>query len=69
MKSPIAILRMEGRTIAIYTDELLNEGHTFDECCKNIDACINNLQYLSFTIHLAKSVLEPKQTLTFLGFV
>ena len=43
-------------------------GHTFDECCKNIDACINLLHYLGFAIHPTKSVLEPKQTLEFLGF-
>ena len=58
---------MEGHIIAIYIDDLINVGHTFDECCNNIDACINLLQYLGFTIHPTKSVLGPKQTLVFLG--
>ena len=43
-------------------------GHVFDECCKNINTCINLLQYFGFTIHPTKSILEPKQTLEFLGF-
>ena len=68
MKPPIAILKMEGHIIAIYIDDLINVGHTFDECCKNFDACINLLQYLGFMIHPTKSVVEPKQTLAFLGF-
>ena len=59
---------MEGHIIALYIDDLINVGHTFDECCKNIDACIKLLQYLGFTIHATKSVLEPKQTLAFLEF-
>ena len=68
MKSPFAVLRMEGHTIIIYIDDLINVGDTFDECCKNIDACINFLQYLGFTNHPTKSVLEQKQTLVFLCF-
>ena len=67
-ETAIAILRMEGHITAIYIDDLINVGHTFDECCKNIDACINLLQYLGFTIHGTKYVLEPKQTLAFLEF-
>ena len=63
MKSPFAVLRMEGHTIIIYIDDLINVGDTSDECCKNIDACINFLQYLGFTNHPTKSVLEQKQTL------
>ena len=66
MKSPFAVLRMEGHTIIIYIDDLINVGDTSDECCKNIDACINFLQYLGFTNHPTKSVLEQKQTLVFL---
>ena len=58
MKPPVAVLRMEGHIIAICIDDLINVGHTFDECCKNTDACINLLQYLGFTIHPTKSVLE-----------
>ena len=68
MKPPVAILRMKGHIITIYIDDLINLGHTFDEYCKNIDVCINLLQYLGFKIHPTKSVLEPKQTLTFLRF-
>ena len=52
MKPPNSILRMEGHIIAIYIDDLINVGHTFDE----------SLQYLGFKIHPTKSVLEPKQT-------
>ena len=59
---------MERHVIARYTDVLINAGHTFDECFRNIDACINLLQYLRSAIHLTKSVPEPKQTLLFLVF-
>ena len=62
MKPPNAILRMEGHIIAIYmlVTHLMN--------VVNIDACINLLQYLGFTTHPTKFVVEPKQTLVFLGF-
>ena len=40
----------------IYIDDLINVGHTFDECCKNIDTCIKLSQNLGFKIHSTKSV-------------
>ena len=45
MKSPTAILRMEGHIIAIYIDDLISVGHTFDKCSKNIDVCMNLLSW------------------------
>ena len=68
-ETPIAILRMEGHIIAIYIDDLINVGHTFDECCKNIDASINLLQYLGFTIMLQNMFLNQSKHLRFWNFV
>ena len=69
MKLPAIILRMEGHIFAICIDDLINVSHKFDECSKNIDACIKLLQYLGFTIHPTKYVFEPKQTLMIWDFV
>ena len=68
MKPPNSILRMEGHIIAMYIDDLINVGHSCDQYYKSIDSYINLLQYLCFKVHPTKSVLEPKQTLAFLGF-
>ena len=68
MKPPIAMIRLDGHTIAIYIDDLVNVGLTFDECVKNVNASIKLLNLLGFIIHSDKSVFLPKQEITFLGF-
>ena len=66
MKPPIAL---DGRhIIAIYIDDLINIGLTFDECVKNVIASIKRLNSLEFVIHPDKSIYLPKQETTFLGF-
>ena len=66
MKPPIAL---DGRhVIAIYIDDLINIGLTFDECVKNVIASIKRLNSLEFVIHPDKSIYLPKQETTFLGF-
>ena len=57
MKPSIAVLRMEGHIIAIYIDDFINVGYTFDEC-KNIDACITLFQYLGFKFILQSLFLN-----------
>ena len=68
MKPPIATLKLDGHTIAIYIDDLINVGLTFDECVENVIASIKLLNSLGFIIHPDKSILFPKQEITFLGF-
>ena len=68
MKAPIAILRLDGHIIAIYVDDLINVGLTFDECVENLIASIKLLNSLGFIIYSDKSISLPKQEITFLGF-
>ena len=50
-------------------DSLLLVAYSLGSCRKNIYDTVNLLTLLGFTIHLVKSVLEPTQTIQFLGFV
>ena len=68
MKPPIATLRLDGHIIAIYIDELINVGLTFDECIENVITIIKFFNSQGFIIHLEKSIFLPKQETTFLGF-
>ena len=68
MKPPIATLRLDGHIIAIYIDDLINVGLTFDECVENVITSVKLLNSLGFIIHPDKSVFLPKQEITFLGF-
>ena len=68
MKPPIATLRLDGHFIAIYIDDLINVGLTYDAYVKNFLASIKLLNSLEFIIHPDKSIFLPKQEITFLGF-
>ena len=68
MNPPIATLRLHGHIIAIYIDDLINIGLTFDECVENVITSIKLLNSVGFIIHLDKSIFLPKQEITFLGF-
>ena len=68
MKPPIATLRLDGHFIAIYIDDLINVGLTYDAYVKNFLASIKLLNSLGFIIHPDKSIFLPKQEITFLGF-
>ena len=50
-------------------DSLLLVAYSLGSCRKNIYDTVNLFTLLGFTIHLVKSVLEPTQTIQFLGFV
>ena len=68
MKPPIATLILDGHIIAIYIDDLINIGLTFDACVENIIASIKLLNLLGFVIHPNKSTFLAKQEIKFLGF-
>ena len=68
MKPPITTLQLDGHIIAIYTDDRINVGLTFDECVENFITSINLLNSLWFIIHPDKSIFLPKQEITFLAF-
>ena len=67
-KPPIATLRLDVHIIAIYIDDLINVGLTFDQWVVNVIASIKHLNSLGFIIHPDKSIFLPKQEITFLGF-
>ena len=50
-------------------DSLLLVAYSLGSCRKNIYDTVNLFTLLGFTIHPVKSVLEPTQTIQFLGFV
>ena len=68
MKPPIATLRLDGPMIAIYMEDLINVGLTFDECVKNVTTFKKLLNSLEFIFHPDKSLFLPKQEIIFLRF-
>ena len=68
MKPLIATLRLDGRIVAIYIDDLINAGLTFDECVEKVITSKKIFNSLGFIIHSGKSMFLPKQEITFLGF-
>ena len=68
MKPPIATLRLDGPMIAIYMEDLINVGLTFDECVKNVTTFKKLLNSLEFIFHPDKSLILPKQEIIFLRF-
>ena len=68
LKVPYSHLRKQEHISAIYVDDNLLIGKSYDECEENIKDTKIMLTNLGFTPHLIKSVLEPTQKITYLGF-
>ena len=68
-KVPFAHLQSEGFVSVVFVDDSYLQGNTYKACLHNIENTIELLQNLGFTIHPTKSILTPKQRITFLGFV
>ena len=69
LKPPFSILRSHGYLSVVFVDDSYLQGHTFSTCKDNVNATVDLLQFLGFTIHPEKSVLVPTQEIEFLGFV
>ena len=69
MKPIFAKLRGEGYVSVAYIDDSYLQGTTIKECKDNIDATFALLTKLGFVVNIQKSELEPKQQITFLGFI
>ena len=69
LKPPFSLLRKLGHQSVVYVDDAFLIGSTFIECAQNIDATIDLLQFLGFTIHPKKSILTPTNSLEFLGYI
>ena len=53
----------------MFIDDSYLQGATKEQCNQNVNATINLLISLGFTIHTKKSGVEPAQSIKFLGFV
>ena len=54
LKPPFLLLQKLGYQSAVYVDDTFLIGSTFIECAQNINATIDLLQLLGFTIHPKK---------------
>ena len=59
--SPLAMLRMQGYTVAIYIDDIIPIDQSFEECLLTVVGTINLFQKLSFVIHPCKSKFLTSQ--------
>ena len=68
-KSPLAMLRMQGYTVAIYNDDIIAIDQSFEECLLTVVETINLFQKLGFVIHPHKSKFIPAKIVEYLGFI
>ena len=69
LKPRFSTLRKQGFISVIFFDDSYLQGKTRDECLGNVHKTVSLLASLGFTIHEGKSVLEPTQSIEFLGFI
>ena len=67
LKLPFSVLRKQGLLSVTFLGDSYLQGATKSQCNQNVNATINLLTSLRFTIHTKKSVLEPVQSIDFLG--
>ena len=65
LKPRFSIWRSHGYLSVIFVDESYLHGHTFPTCEDNVNATVDLLQFLGFTIHSEKSVLVHTQDYRF----
>ena len=69
LKPVFGYLRKQGHLSVVFVDDSYLQADTEQECIKNINATVNILTMLRFTIHERKSVSIPTQKIEFLGFL
>ena len=69
LKPMYSALRKLGHTNVAYIDDSFLQSDTYDECVRNISDTLHLADDLGFTVHKAKSVVIPTQTIVFVGFV
>ncbi|KAM9985617.1 hypothetical protein ACTFIZ_000203 [Dictyostelium cf. discoideum] len=67
LRPVLRMLRDINVSVIPYLDDLLIVGSTKEECLSNLKNTIELLVKLGFKLNLEKSVLEPTQSITFLG--
>ncbi|XP_077989926.1 uncharacterized protein LOC144444386 [Glandiceps talaboti] len=68
LKPVYATLREMGHLNVGYIDDSYLQGDTYNECKTNVSDTNELFLKLGFLVNLEKSVFEPSQTVTFLGF-
>ena len=69
IKAPLAMLRMQGYTVAIYIDDIIAIDQSFEECPLTVVQTINLFQKLGFVIHPDKSKFMPAKIVEYLDFI
>ena len=69
MKPAYCYLRKQGHLSMSYIDDSYLQGDSYDDCLANITDTMKLFDKLGFVIHPSKSVIEPRQRITFLGFI
>jgi len=69
MKPVTRYLREKGIRLIIYLDDFLIIGSTYNECKRHFEFTKSLLESLGFIVNKKKSVLEPTNSLKFLGFM
>ncbi|KAM9954710.1 hypothetical protein ACTFIW_003310 [Dictyostelium discoideum] len=67
LRPVLRMLRDINVSVIAYLDDLLIVGSTKEECLSNLKKTMDFLVKLGFKLNLEKSVLEPTQSITFLG--
>ncbi|KAM9954719.1 hypothetical protein ACTFIW_003319 [Dictyostelium discoideum] len=67
LRPVLRMLRDINVSVIAYLDDLLIVGSTKEECLSNLKKTMGVLVKLGFKLNLEKSVLEPTQSITFLG--
>ncbi|KAM9962817.1 hypothetical protein ACTFIR_005734 [Dictyostelium discoideum] len=67
LRPVLRMLRDIKVSVIAYLDDLLIVGSTKEECLSNFKKTMDLLVKLGFKLNLEKSVLEPTQSITFLG--
>ena len=69
LKPLFSVLRCHRYLSVVFVDNSYLQGRTFSSCEDNVNAAVDLLQFLGFTIHPEKSVLFPTQEIGFPGFL
>ena len=67
LKPSFSVLRKQGLLSVTFLDDSYLQGAKKSQCNQNVNATINLLTSLRFTIHTKKSILQPVQSIDFLG--
>lgn len=69
MKEVIGYLRKRGFSSVTYLDDTLCIGDSYEKCLLNVTETVKILECLGFIINYEKSVLEPRRSCKFLGYM